>query len=195
MGAGGGGYADFSRFTPARLVRNLSRGDYRLIAGGRVPAGAAMVSLLVQADGLPSNCRIVRSSGDPYVDSRTRVRSSSSGCASGRRSTIRDDLSPISSSTSRPGGSSALAAGATVPFALLGADASLGRVAPIDVVEIGDRRPPSRHRGQIGDIDRHRAAPAAPAARCPPTCQSRSWPNSQRPSRAASSSRTHPPLK
>jgi protein TonB len=68
-GAGGGGYADFSRFTPARLVRNLSRGDYRLIAGGRVPAGAAMVSLLVQADGLPSNCRIVRSSGDPYVDS------------------------------------------------------------------------------------------------------------------------------
>jgi periplasmic protein TonB len=68
-GPGGGGYADFSRFTPARLVRNLSRGDYRLIAGGRMPAGAAMVSLLVQPSGLPSNCRIVRSSGDPYVDS------------------------------------------------------------------------------------------------------------------------------
>jgi protein TonB len=68
-GPGGGGNADFSRFTPARLVRNLSRGDYRLIAGGRMPAGAAMVSLLVQPSGLPSNCRIVRSSGDPYVDS------------------------------------------------------------------------------------------------------------------------------
>jgi periplasmic protein TonB len=68
-GAGGGGYGNFSRFTPARLVRNLSRGDYRLIAGGRMPAGAAMVSLLVQPTGLPSNCRIVRSSGDPYVDS------------------------------------------------------------------------------------------------------------------------------
>jgi protein TonB len=68
-GPGGGGYGDFSRFTPARLVRNLSRGDYRLIAGGRMPAGAAMVSLLVQPSGLPSNCRIVRSSGDPYVDS------------------------------------------------------------------------------------------------------------------------------
>ena len=67
-GPGGGGYGDFSRFTPARLVRNLSRGDYRLIAGGRVPAGAAMVSLLVQSNGLPSNCRIVRSSGDPYID-------------------------------------------------------------------------------------------------------------------------------
>lgn len=68
-GPGGGGYGDFSRFTPARLVRNLSRGDYRLIAGGRMPAGAAMVSLLVQPSGLPSNCRIVRSSGDPYVNS------------------------------------------------------------------------------------------------------------------------------
>jgi periplasmic protein TonB len=68
-GAGGGGYGNFSRFTPARLVRNLSRGDYRLIAGGRMPAGAAMVSLLVRPTGLPSNCRIVRSSGDPYVDS------------------------------------------------------------------------------------------------------------------------------
>jgi protein TonB len=67
-GSGGGGYGDFSRFTPARLVRNLSRGDYRLIAGGRVPAGAAMVSLLVQPTGLPSNCRIVRSSGDPSID-------------------------------------------------------------------------------------------------------------------------------
>ena len=68
-GPGGGGYSDFSRFTPARLIRNLSRGDYRLIAGGRMPAGAAMVSLLVQPSGLPSNCRIVRSSGDRYVDS------------------------------------------------------------------------------------------------------------------------------
>ena len=68
-GPGGGGYADFSRFTPARLVRNLSRGDYRLIAGGRMPAGAAIVSLVIQASGLPTNCRILRSSGDPYVDS------------------------------------------------------------------------------------------------------------------------------
>jgi len=67
-GPGGGG-TDYSRFTPARLVRNLSRGDYRLIAGDRMPAGAAMVSLLVQPSGLPSNCRILRSSGDPSVDS------------------------------------------------------------------------------------------------------------------------------
>jgi protein TonB len=68
-GAGGGGYADYSRYTPARLVRNLNRGDYRLIAGGRLPSGAAVVHLLVQPSGLPTNCRLVRSSGDPYVDS------------------------------------------------------------------------------------------------------------------------------
>lgn len=66
-GSGGGG-VDYSRFTPARLVRNLSRGDYRAIAGGRMPSGRAMVSLRVEPTGLPSNCRVVRSSGDPAVD-------------------------------------------------------------------------------------------------------------------------------
>jgi len=68
-GAGGGGYGDTSRFTPARLVRNLTRGDYRSIAQGRLPAGRAMVSLRVETSGVPSNCRIVRSSGDTGVDS------------------------------------------------------------------------------------------------------------------------------
>lgn len=68
-GPGGGGYADYSRYTPARLVRNLSREDYRLIAGGRLPSGAAVVHLSVEPSGLPTNCRLVRSSGDPYVDS------------------------------------------------------------------------------------------------------------------------------
>lgn len=68
-GAGGGGAADYSRFTPARLVRNLSRGDYRALAAGRMPAGRAMVSIRVEPTGQPSNCRVLRSSGDPYVDS------------------------------------------------------------------------------------------------------------------------------
>lgn len=67
-GPGGGGSADYSRFTPARLVRNLSRGDYRFIAGGRLPRGIAMVHLVVQPNGVPGNCRLVRSSGDPSVD-------------------------------------------------------------------------------------------------------------------------------
>jgi TonB family C-terminal domain len=67
MGVGGGS-ADFSRFTPARLVRNLSRGDYRALAAGRMPAGRAMVSLRIEPTGEPTNCRVLRSSGDPYVD-------------------------------------------------------------------------------------------------------------------------------
>lgn len=67
-GAGGGGTADYSRFTPARLVRNLSRADYRAVAAGRMPAGRAMVSLRVEPDGRLSNCRVLSSSGDPYVD-------------------------------------------------------------------------------------------------------------------------------
>jgi protein TonB len=67
-GAGGGGYADYSRFTPARLVRNLSRGDYRALAAGRMPTGRAMVSLRVEPSGQAANCRVLRSSGDSYVD-------------------------------------------------------------------------------------------------------------------------------
>jgi protein TonB len=70
-GAGGSGTgvgADYSRFTPARLIRNLNRGDYRAIAGGRMPAGRAMVTLRVEPSGEPTNCQILRSSGDPNVD-------------------------------------------------------------------------------------------------------------------------------
>jgi protein TonB len=67
-GPGGGG-TDYSRFTPARLIRNLTRGDYRTIAGGRLPSGRAMVGLRVEPSGVVGNCRIVRSSGDSAVDS------------------------------------------------------------------------------------------------------------------------------
>lgn len=67
-GIGGGGTADYSRFTPARLIRNLSRGDYRALAAGRMPSGRAMVSLRVEANGQPTDCHVLRSSGDPYVD-------------------------------------------------------------------------------------------------------------------------------
>ena len=67
-GLGGGGNGDFSGFTPARLVRNLGRSDYRLIAGGRLSRGRAMVSLRVEPSGQPTNCRIVRSSGNSTID-------------------------------------------------------------------------------------------------------------------------------
>jgi protein TonB len=64
-GSGGG---DYSKFTPARLVRNLTRGDYRELAAGRMPSGRAMVALTVEPNGFPGNCRISQSSGDSVVD-------------------------------------------------------------------------------------------------------------------------------
>jgi len=68
-GRGGGGTGDFSGFTPARLIRNLNRGDYRGLTGDRLPYGRAMVSLQLDERGVPVECRIARSSGDSYVDS------------------------------------------------------------------------------------------------------------------------------
>lgn len=68
-GRGGGGTGDFNGFTPARLVRNLNRSDYRQLTAGRMPAGRAMVSLQLDALGVPVQCRIARSSGDASVDS------------------------------------------------------------------------------------------------------------------------------
>jgi len=67
-GRGGGGSGDFSGFTPARLIRNLSHGDYQQLTNGRIPAGRAMVALTVDPSGRPTNCRIARSSGDGAVD-------------------------------------------------------------------------------------------------------------------------------
>ena len=68
-GRGGGGSGDYSGYTPARLIRNVSRSDYRALAAGRLPSGSAMVSLRVQTNGTATNCRVVRSSSDPVVDS------------------------------------------------------------------------------------------------------------------------------
>lgn len=68
-GAGRGGGGDYSKFTPARLVRNLSHVDYRRLAAGLLPEGRAMVSLRVEPNGVASNCRVVRSSGNRAVDS------------------------------------------------------------------------------------------------------------------------------
>ena len=67
-GRGGGGSGDYSGYSPARLVRNVNRNDYRRLAAGRLPSGSAMVGLKVQTDGLPTDCRVVRSSGDAIVD-------------------------------------------------------------------------------------------------------------------------------
>ena len=69
-GAGGGGTGDYSGYTPARLIRNLSRGDYRSITGGALPVGSADAAIVISASGSVSDCRLIRSSGDPAVDSR-----------------------------------------------------------------------------------------------------------------------------
>ena len=69
VGRGGGGAGDFSGFTPARLIRNLNHGDYRQLAAGRMPNGRATVAITVDTEGLPTNCRVTRSSGDSAVDS------------------------------------------------------------------------------------------------------------------------------
>lgn len=68
-GPGGGGYADFSRFTPARIVRKIPNSEYRRISAGRLPFGSATIGFRVTPDGRMAGCRVVRSSGDPYVDS------------------------------------------------------------------------------------------------------------------------------
>jgi len=68
-GPGGGGTGDFSRFTPARMLNKIPDREYRRISGGRIPRGSATISFRVSPEGRMSGCRIVRSSGDPSVDS------------------------------------------------------------------------------------------------------------------------------
>lgn len=68
-GSGAGGAADYSRFTPARLVENIPNSEYRELAATGIPSGLVGVLILVSASGTVSNCRIARSSGDPAIDS------------------------------------------------------------------------------------------------------------------------------
>ncbi len=67
-GPGGGGYADYSRFTPARLVSNIPNVEYARLSATGIPSGLVGVVILVNRDGSVSNCRIARSSGDPSID-------------------------------------------------------------------------------------------------------------------------------
>jgi protein TonB len=68
-GRGGGGTGDFTGYTPARMLNKIPDREYRRISAGRLPYGSAIISFRVNTDGRMSNCRIVRSSGDPFVDS------------------------------------------------------------------------------------------------------------------------------
>lgn len=69
-GPGGGGTGDYSGFTPAQRISKIPDREYRRIAavsGQR--SGRLGITLKVNTDGSPSNCRIVRTSGNPSVDS------------------------------------------------------------------------------------------------------------------------------
>jgi protein TonB len=68
-GLGGGGNGDYSGFTPARMLNKIPDREYRRISDGRIPRGSASISFRVNADGRMANCRTIRSSGDPTVDS------------------------------------------------------------------------------------------------------------------------------
>lgn len=67
-GRGGGSAGDFSGYSPARMLNKIPDREYRRISGGRIPRGSATISFRVNPNGRMSNCRIVRSSGDPQVD-------------------------------------------------------------------------------------------------------------------------------
>ncbi|HEX2804115.1 MAG TPA: hypothetical protein VHN55_09080 [Sphingomicrobium sp.] len=85
-GRGGGGAGN----TPALLVRNLTRSDYRSLTGGRMPAGAAGVAIRVNAGGRVDSCSVEHSSGDSTIDAglcpliRSRLRFQPARDAQGR---------------------------------------------------------------------------------------------------------------
>lgn len=68
-GAGGGG-PDYSRFTPAQLIRNLTKADYRSVTAGMLPFGSADAAITISGSGSISRCQLTRSSGNPAVDAR-----------------------------------------------------------------------------------------------------------------------------
>jgi protein TonB len=68
-GLGGGGKGEYSGYTPARMLNKIPDWEYRRISDGRIPRGSAGIAFRVNANGRLTNCRIVRSSGDPAVDS------------------------------------------------------------------------------------------------------------------------------
>ena len=69
-GRGGGGAGDFSGYTPARRISRIPDREYRrLVAASGRATGTVGITLKVNTDGRPSNCRIARSSGLGSVDS------------------------------------------------------------------------------------------------------------------------------
>lgn len=65
-GLGGGGTG---AFVPARKISKIPNSEYRRFASLGVPSGLAGVTIRVNPDGTPSDCRVARSSGNPAADS------------------------------------------------------------------------------------------------------------------------------
>ena len=65
-GTGGGGTAGY---TPARKITKIPDREYRRLAATGIARGSVAISILVNPDGRPSNCRVARSSGSSYADS------------------------------------------------------------------------------------------------------------------------------
>jgi protein TonB len=72
-GAGGSGYGTggggTGAFTPARKITKIPDREYRRFAATGLAYGSVAISIRVNPDGSVSNCRVARSSGNPYADS------------------------------------------------------------------------------------------------------------------------------
>jgi protein TonB len=68
-GNGPGGGGDFSKFTPARRISKIPDREYRRLSATGIINGSVGLTVRVNSDGNPSNCRIVHSSGDRSADS------------------------------------------------------------------------------------------------------------------------------
>lgn len=66
---GGGAGGDGGGFTPAQKISKIPDREYRRITAlSRSRRGSVGLSIRVGADGVPANCRIARTSGNPQVD-------------------------------------------------------------------------------------------------------------------------------
>lgn len=64
-GPGGGGFGGYS---PARRITRIPNSEYRRLAATGIISGSVGVTIKVNPDGSPSNCRVARSSGDRGID-------------------------------------------------------------------------------------------------------------------------------
>jgi len=68
-GSGRGGGGEFAGYTPAQRISRIPNREYRrLVAASGRATGSVGITLKVNIDGSPSNCRVARTSGAASVD-------------------------------------------------------------------------------------------------------------------------------